>query len=303
MVVAGFVSLCGGTAAEAGGPHAYHDAAATGERFLSPGGRPVAGQSVIGSDDRDRIEDTTAFPFSAIAYLELEAFDHDVVGSCTATFIGPDALLTAAHCLWDFDGKNWVEEHIRVVPGKDGAFEPFGFQYASDWWVPDAYVETGLDEWDWGIIKLPNDALTLDTGWLTMAVLDTDILSAPDFEPAIAGYPANKPFASMWAMTRPAFLTVGEFILSYDIDTAPGQSGSAIWSARAGPYLGKVVGIHTQGGAVNSGSRIDQELLDDVLEGCRVMECSIALDEAPEPPPEPEPNLRFKAFAVAVARE
>lgn len=307
MVICASMALGGGGSARADGTRVFHDASATGERFPASA-RPVAGQSVIGNDDREQINDTTAFPFSAIAYLELEDFDRDVLGSCTATFIGPNALLTAAHCLWDFEAEDWVEEHLRVVPGKDGEFEPFGFQYASDWWVPDAYVETGLAEWDWGIIKLPTSDLAFDTGWLTMAVLDTAVLSAPGFEPAIVGYPANKPFASMWAMTRPAFLTVTEFILTYDIDTAPGQSGSAIWSAAEGPYLGLVVGIHTQGGAVNSGSRIDQELLENVLEGCLVMECTIALDEGPRPIPEPQPEpvpggFPFRAIAVAVARE
>ena len=34
----------------------------------------------------------------------------------------------------------------------------------------------------------------------------------------------------MWGASKPAFLNVGEFILDYDIDTAGGQSGSAIIS-------------------------------------------------------------------------
>ena len=257
----------------------------------------VSGQSVIGTDERVRVSDTTQFPFSAIAYLELEDEGGEVLGSCTATFIGPDSLLTAGHCLWDFEADDWVEAEIRVVPGKDGDFEPFGYQYAADWWVPDAYVATGADEWDWGVIKLPDTALSEHTGWLTMAVLDTATLAGPDFQPVIVGYPADKPHATMWGLVRPAFLAVGDFTLYYDIDTAPGQSGSAIWSAAAGPTLGKVVGIHSQGGSVNSGSRIDQELLDDVLEGCRVMDCTIATDE------EPDPILRYKSYSVAVARD
>jgi glutamyl endopeptidase len=263
---------------------------------------PVSGQSVIGSDERIQITDTTEFPFSAIAYLELEDGAEQPLGSCTATFIGPDALLTAAHCLWDFEAGDWVESSVRVVPGKNGDTEPFGSEIAADWWVPDAYTETGATVWDWGLIKLPDAALSAETGWLTMAVLDTAVLAGRDFEPTIIGYPADKPTATMWGLIRPAFLAVTDFTLVYDIDTAPGQSGSAIWSAAEGPNLGKIVGIHTRGGAVNSGSRIDQELLDDVLEGCALMGCTIAMDSTPASPP-PGPELAFKSYSVAIARD
>lgn len=265
----------------------------------------VTGQSVIGIDDRIRIRDTTAFPFSAIAYLELEDEDGFVTASCTGTFIGPDALLTAGHCLWDAEAEDWTSFNIRVIPGKDGGFEPFGYNYAEDWWVPDAYTETGSSDWDWGVIKLPDDTLSRDTGWLSVAVLETEALESPDFQPVIVGYPGDKPEATMWGLIRPAFLTVAEFTLYYDIDTAPGQSGSAIWSAQEGPYLGKIVGIHSQGGSVNSGSRIDQELLDDILQGCELMGCTIAVDDVsePEPQPEPEPALPFKSYSVAVSRD
>ena len=265
----------------------------------------VTGQSVIGADDRIRIRDTTAFPFSAIAYLELEDEDGEVIASCTGTFIGPDALLTAGHCLWDAEAEDWTSSNIRVIPGKNGSAEPFGYDYADDWWVPDAYTETGSTDWDWGVIKLADDSLSRKTGWLTVAVLSTETLEAVDFQPVIVGYPGDKPNGTMWGLIRPAFLTVADFTLYYDIDTAPGQSGSAIWSAQQGPNLGKVVGIHSQGGTVNSGSRIDQELLDDILQGCHEMGCTIAVDEDPEPTPEPEPGpqLRFKSYSVAVSRD
>lgn len=263
----------------------------------------VTGQSVIGADDRIRIQDTTAFPFSAIAYLELEDEDGFVIASCTGTFIGPDALLTAGHCLWDADAGDWTAFNIRVIPGKNGKFEPFGWDYAEDWWVPDAYAETGASDWDWGVIKLPDDFLANQAGWLSVGVLDTATLEAVDFRPVIVGYPGDKPEGTMWGLIRPAFLSVADFTLYYDIDTAPGQSGSAIWSAQEGPYLGVIVGIHSQGGSVNKGSRIDQELLDDILHGCDVMRCTIEVTETPGPTPEPEPALPFKSYSVAVSRD
>ncbi len=302
----------------------FHDASATGER-LAARGAPDAGvraASVLGSDERIPITDTSVYPFSAVVMLELEDEFGEVFGNCTGTLIGPDSLLTAGHCLWDANAGTWGAEHIRVVPGKDSSFEPFGSQYASDWWVPDAYAETGDPDWDWGVMKLPNDFLTLDTGWLSVAVADSETLESPELFPAIVGYPGDQPFGTMWGHVQDSFTFVEDFRLYYEIDTAPGQSGSAIWSLGEGPLLGVIVGIHTQGGSeLNSGSRIDAELLDDLLIGCDAMGCLIAVTElstplpepTPEPSPEPEPepspspfppaNLPYRSYGVAVARD
>jgi V8-like Glu-specific endopeptidase len=220
--------------------------------------------------------------------------------------MGRDALLTAGHCLWDPVAEDWAAFSIRVVPGKDGDFEPFGSQYAEDWWVPDAYAETGLSDWDWGVIHLPNDQLSRATGWLSVSLLETDSLDDDDFLPAIVGDPGDKAGGTMWGHFRPAFAAVEDFRLFYDIDTAPGQSGSAIWSVADGPYLGLIVGIHTSGGLLNSGQRIDQELLDDLLAGCDAMGCSISVHTVviPDPPPSGGPStLPFRSYGPALARD
>ena len=286
----------------------YHDVSADGTLLPPRGERGVAAAAVLGSDERTRIIDTTAYPFSSVAFLELEDDQGNVFGACTGTLIGPDALLTAGHCLWDIEAGDWGAARIRVVPAKDGDFEPFGSQYAEDWWVPDAYAESGLDVFDWGLINLAGDDLTENTGWLSISVLEDAQLLAPEFFPAIVGYPGDKPRGTMWGHVTDRFLSVGAFTLAYGIDTAPGQSGAAVWSAAEGPYLGLVVGIHTFGGLVNEGQRIDQELVDDLVSGCEAMSCSISVHSVALPPPTPEPEppdpvLRFRSEGVAVARD
>ncbi|GAB4329366.1 MAG: hypothetical protein Kow0010_13700 [Dehalococcoidia bacterium] len=264
----------GGVTHEAGSPPPVRAGS------VSPNDGRVTGQIVIGSDDRIRVVDTSIYPWRAIAFLELyDAFDQ-YVGSCTGTFIGPDAILTAAHCLYSADD-GWIES-IAVVPGKDGDFEPYGFEWAANWWVPDMWIDSNGDSlWDWGVIKMPSWDMGLTVGWFSVGLLTTETLGQPDIMPAIFGFPGDAdPPDTMWGFAAEAFVDVSDFDLYYDIDTAAGQSGSAIFLLHD-DFLGLIVGIHTTGlseggqGVMNRGSRIDQELLDDILLGCSEMDCEI----------------------------
>ncbi len=266
---------------------------------IDPGRATAA--SVIGADERIPIPDATIYPFSAIAYLELYNEAGELFAVCSGTFIGPDALLTAGHCLWDSAGGKWNASRIRVVPAKAEAAEPFGSEYATDWWVPDGFLDAaGSVDFDWGLVRLPDNRLTRDTSWLPVAVLTTASLQSPSFTPAIVGYPVDKPAQTMWGQSRLAFDAVEAYRLFYDIDTGGGQSGSAIWSLNPGKTLGYVVGIHTQGSGGagdNSGSRIDRELLDDLRAGCAVMGCtidSIIEGESVTPVPTAQPTATPK---------
>lgn len=317
------IALLGGVARgespPGGGGFYFHDATSN-DGWLPPVGEPpppgVTGQTVIGEDERIRIPDTTIYPFSAVAYLELFNVAGDVIALCSGTFIGPDALLTAGHCLWDAANQRWNAHRIRVVPAKNEAYEPYGSVFATDWWVPDGFVNTdGGVDFDWGLVRLPDSRLTLDASWLPIAVLGTASLQSGHFTPAIVGYPVDKPAQTMWGHSRKAFNGVEPYRLFYDIDTSAGQSGSAIWSLDQGATLGFVVGIHTQGSggtADNSGSRIDQNLLKDLIAGCAAMGCTIdsivegaPATPTPQPTSVPLPSVPrpFRAAIPAVARD
>lgn len=274
----------------------------------------VHGATVIGSDNRVQVEDTEAYPWSAITWLGLYDSDGYLTGECTATFIGPTTLLTAGHCLYSAE-TGWTSD-IIVVPGKSGEYEPFGWDYAASWWVPDGWIDSeGAPEYDWGLITLADDTLGETVGWLTMARLTTETLAAPDFEPAIAGYPGDvDPPRTLWFDYKPAFLDVDDLFLYYDIDTAPGASGSAVFSSNvSSDLIGYVVGIHTYGETTpgqNKATRIDEYVLADLIEGCAQMECDFPyVDEDggdyPEPSPTPDPPAArpFRATAPQLSRD
>ncbi len=259
-------------------------------RAENPTGAPL----VVGEDERVRIEDTTAYPFSAVVWLELyNEFDEEI-GNCTGTFIGPDAILTAGHCLYDgVDG--WVA-NVAVVPGRDDDFEPFGWEWAADWWVPDGWYDTGADLFDWGIIRMPNSELGDLVGWFYIAELTTETLLADHFEPAIVGYPADAwPPATMWFGWQPWFVDVDEFILYHEIDTYPGTSGAAVFSSNLeSEWLGAIVGIHVRGDSLlqlNEAMRIDAFIIADLDEGCIQMGCTFVY-YVEEPPPTPTPTVK-----------
>ena len=238
---------------------------------------PISRHAVVGEDDRVRITDTTAFPWRAIAYLELYYDAEGDVGQCTGTFIGPDAVLTAAHCLWNSE-RGWVDR-VRVVPGKNGRDEPFGSEWASGFWVPDAWREDDEPPLrDWGIVALADYSLGQRVGWLPLPVLDDAKLTAAGFEPAIVGYHGDvSPDGSLWGHFANAFVAVQNSNLLYDIDATPGASGSAILSGT--DY--RVVGIHAYGidlresEGYNFGSRVTAGVVDALTAGCESVGCTI----------------------------
>ena len=257
-----------------------------GSAAAGAGGAPRAPAAVIGADQREHVEDTTLYPYSAIAMLKIssQVGEHQ----CTGTFIGEDVLITAAHCLWDSDF-GYVDD-VLVLPGKDGigpfsssvhaAYEPFGREYASGFMVPQEYIDQNGSNsvWDFGLVAMADADLGSTVGWLRLGNLQTSTLERPDLQPAIIGYPFDLGDGEeMWRGTKPALLSVDDFILNYDIDTAGGESGSAIISLNRSEWFGLyVVGIHTTGMPdYNFGSRIDDKLLDAILGICADLGCTI----------------------------
>jgi V8-like Glu-specific endopeptidase len=264
------------------GQRTYTSFDADGLHPSAPSGHPpsIPGErSVIGADERIQITDTAFYPWRAIAYLALFDANGNEFSGCSGTFVGPDVLLTAAHCLWD--AKTGFTWDIAVIPGRDGDYFPYGYVWGENWIVPDGWIESeGTDSnFDFGLVKLSDGTMGQTVGWFVVSHLQTDTLNLPDFSPAIAGYPGDRPEGTMWAGQKASFAAVGPNFLDYTIDTFGGQSGSAVFSADLdSPYLGHIAGVHILGGeTLNSARRANMELFLGIYDQCVQIGCSLAM--------------------------
>jgi glutamyl endopeptidase len=219
--------------------------------FGAPG--PIL-ETVHGPDNRVRIINTATYPWRAHASLLITARD----GSRwlgTGWFISPRTLITAGHCVCikgsgDSNRDGWVK-NIQVMPGRDGNTAPFGAATSTTFWSVKGWVDSGDENYDYGAIILPSE-LGKTVGWFGFGVFDDDMLRHSVAN--ISGYPGDQPAGTQWYDSHEV-ASVNPSKVFYDVDTAGGQSGAAVYMIEDGKRI--AVAIHAYGGATtNSGTRI-----------------------------------------------
>jgi V8-like Glu-specific endopeptidase len=244
-------------------------------------------QTIFGVDNRERVTPTTSHPWRTISAIEggfSGQYSH-----CTGTFIGPNVVLTAAHCLYRHD-VGWSESQM-VVPGIDTVDNwPFGYGFAQHGWVPQEWILTGDFAWDWGLLVMPDSSLGNTVGWMDIGLYSTQTLQSPNFNPMTAGYPGDKPLGTMWVTSEPSFLSVNDAFLINRLDAYPGQSGSAVWSTHDELIAGVFAFETTQ---FNGARRINEMVVASLLNVCDQLNCSFSYvieGQSPDPTPTPTPS-------------
>lgn len=212
-------------------------------------------ESVIGTDERHQVADTTQYPQRAIAFLEVHFPSGS--GTCTGFFIYPYALATAGHCVYEADFGGWATS-ITVYPGRNGTSAPYGSASATALFTTGAWVASADHRYDYGVIKIASP-LGNTTGWFGYGVkLDANLAKA---NARIFGYPGDKTYGTQWGTHR-KIKGVGPEKIFYKIDTYGGQSGSPVYGRVSNTCQPCAFGIHAYGTGFepyadsNSGTRV-----------------------------------------------
>jgi glutamyl endopeptidase len=214
--------------------------------------------SVIGTDNRSKITNTTAYPWRTVTKLFITF--PNTTGGCTGTLIAAKYVLTAGHCVYNKAYGGWAKQ-IEVVPGLNGTYKPYGSAYAARYRSYTAWTSSEDSNYDFAIITLDRP-IGNSTGWLGYATYS----SVNGVTSNIAGYPGDKDNGLGLYYHYGAISSSTAYRLFYQIDTYGGQSGSGIYY-KDGQDNRYVFGVHTTGVTSsspnhNSGTRIDSTKYD-----------------------------------------
>jgi V8-like Glu-specific endopeptidase len=216
---------------------------------------PPLEETVHGPDDRVKITNTAVYPWRVHASLLITAADNSTwIG--TGWFIGSHTLMKNS----GMPGRDGWVKRIQVMPGRNGASLPYGSVTSSNFRSVIGWTNNGDQNYDYGAIIIPTQ-LGNTTGWLGFGVFsDADLLASVG---NISGYPGDKPAGTQWYDAR-RIAAVNNRKVYYDIDTAGGQSGSAVYRIiGANRYA---IAVHAYGGATtNSGTRIVTPVFNNMV--------------------------------------
>ncbi len=212
-----------------------------------------ATESVIGKDDRVRINRTNYYPWRAICSLLITSKSgRRYLG--TGWFIAPGTVITAGHCVYLHNDGGWAKS-IKVMPGRNGNQLPYGSVDATHLRSVTGWTIGRNHEYDYGAIILPsNKKLGARTGWFGFCSLSDETLRSKFLN--LSGYPGDKPYGTQWYHGR-GVKALKPRKIYYQIDTFGGQSGSPVWYYKNGCRY--AVGIHAYGKgsySANSATRI-----------------------------------------------
>lgn len=215
---------------------------------------------VIGADDRSRINPTTSYPWRAICSLIIRTrTGKTYIG--TGWFNGPGTVVTAGHCLYLHNEGGWPLS-IEVIPGRNATLKPYGSVVCTNFKSVLGWTRDKKRDFDYGAIILPSNRKLGSTvgffgfGTRTDAFIRSKVLN-------LSGYPGDKGGSTQWFHSR-AIKSLNSKVLTYEIDTAGGQSGAPVWYKDGNARW--AVGIHTHGhSSGNSATRIDSSVFNNLL--------------------------------------
>ncbi|MBP2322434.1 glutamyl endopeptidase [Kibdelosporangium banguiense] len=215
-------------------------------------------QSIIGPDNRVRVNPTTSFPARATVLITRVSGGVERQ-HCTGWMFGPSLVLTAGHCV--YSGSAYYTG-LRFYPGYNGDTAPYGSCTATQLRASAGYVANGSPDQDYGGANL-NCTIGNTVGWYGAYATTASLNGTPT---TIQGYGGDKN-KQQWLSTD-QIRTSGALRLYYENDTIGGNSGSAVATNRPAGSPGCSgwcsLAFHAYGGSQNSGARITAARLTEV---------------------------------------
>lgn len=231
-----------------------------GTYVMTAGYNPFAGtsRSIIGDDDREIVDSTSTYPYSAIGYLNI-TFSDGCTAKGTGFMVSSNCMLTAGHCLM-------CDEHNSDV---NSMTIYFGYTTTPSYLkkvkatTDNAVFYTDPDytgsekDYDYGYVVFDSD-VGKTTGWFGLAARSNSVLT--DMDIITAGYRRGILYECSGVIH-----SVTTYRVKYDTDTEAGQSGSPVYYYNS-TYGYQAVAIHTHGTSTseeyNSGWRITSAFIN-----------------------------------------
>lgn len=206
------------------------------------------------------VGDTTKYAWRANAALLITVPGSSDTFLATGWFIGPYAVMTAAHAVYPREAGGYVgwAAQVEVAPGLNGFPNPapYGKAVSDTFFCPKGWQNHGGHSFDYGVVLL-NQPLgqTVGTyGFATYAA--NDLLTA---KANLAGYPVDSPDGAdpqgrQW-YAGGNLINIDNSFIYYDLSTQSGDSGSCVYRNIGNQSY--AMAIHTSSdGGVNRGVRI-----------------------------------------------
>lgn len=230
-------------------------------------------ENIIGDDDRERITDTTTYPWETYCYLELYFPFGAYQG--TGCLVSPYMVLTCGHNVYNQDYYTYVDS-VTIAPSQKQYYEggpvtkPYGTREGVEFQTNSSYLGGGSYEHDYGAVFFCSPFSGIST---FMPVQFSSSSPSVGDTVCIAGYPAEaqgESTSALWNDCDIVHTYTTSTILRYTVDTSGGQSGSPVCGRRWVTDPGIIVAVHAFGNSTaNGGPRLrpnNKTLIEEWME-------------------------------------
>lgn len=197
--------------------------------------------SIIGTDNRKIITDTTVDPYRKIAFLVIK-YPNGKTYIGSGNLISADMVLTAGHCIYSKENGGWAQS-IAVYPGNNGDYAPYGVAYSKRLMSVKGWTDNESSEYDIGAVKLDRN-IGSSVGWFGLT-------TAMEGSITLSGYHGdlNRRMATETGVISDH---TGNNVF-YKLDSTGGSSGSGVYNSKQ-----QILAVHAYGSSnLNFGTKIN----------------------------------------------